>query len=82
MKKLLIIWFLVMMLIGLTGCGNRQVFDTTYTFNKALIRMPDDSVLEVEIESWKGYEDGEKLRIKSKDGTTYLVSSINCVLTN
>lgn len=79
MKKFLICGVLVLSLVGLTGCGNRQVFDTTYNFNKAIVRMPDGEVVEYEIKSWKDY-DGEQLQITTKDGTTYVVNSNNCVL--
>ena len=61
--------------------GNRTIIDTTYKYNKAIIKMPDDTVKEINISSWKDYE-GEQIQLKDKDGTIYLVNSINCVLIN
>lgn len=62
----------------LTGC-NKQILDTTYTYNKAIIIMNDGSRIEVDIKKWNDY-DGEQLQIVAKDGTVYLVSSYNTIL--
>ena len=62
-----------------TACGNYDAFDTQYIFDKAIVSMPDGSVMELEIKKWTDY-DGEQLQITAKDGTVYLVSSFNCVL--
>ncbi len=81
MKKLCVYVFVSMlMLFGLSGCGNKDIIDfNNNSFNKAIIKMPDDTVLEVKVNSWKDY-DGEQIQIKGKDGKTYLVSSYNCIL--
>lgn len=68
------------MVLSLAGCGNKQIFDTTYTYDTAMIEMPGGEVLTVEIESWTDYEDGDQLQIKSTDGTSYLVHSSKCVM--
>lgn len=49
-------------------------------FDKAIIKMPDDTVKEIDIESWTDYDDGEQLQIVATNGDVYLVSSINCIL--
>lgn len=63
----------------LTGCGNSTLIDTTYTYDRAIIKLANDEVVEVNIERWCDY-DGEQLQITAKDGTIYLTSSYNCVL--
>ncbi|MDR0904670.1 MAG: hypothetical protein LBN00_00610 [Oscillospiraceae bacterium] len=78
MKKIIAGILLVISLLTLTSCGNKKIFDTTYTFNYAMIKMPDGSILEGRLESWTDYE-GEQLQV-TIDGNTYLVSSINTVL--
>lgn len=80
MKKLLALAAITGSAVLLTACGNKQIIDTTYTFNKAMIKLQDDTVVTVDIESWTDYADGEQLQIKSKDGVTYLVNSVNCTL--
>lgn len=77
MKKIIVALILAAML--LTGCGNMDMWDTVYTYDRAIIEMPDGEVIEVEIGKWRDYE-GEQIQIIAKDGTTYLVSSFNCVL--
>ena len=79
MKKLLIALLLLGTLLLLAACGNRDLFDTTYTFNRAMIAMPDGSVLTGEVESWRDYEDGDQLQV-TIDGVTYLTHASNVVL--
>ena len=66
--------------IMLIGC-NKQVVDLNYTYNYAIIQLPNGEVVEGEIQSWRDYDDGEQLQIKMND-ITYLCSSYNCVLMN
>ena len=72
---LITIIFLTTML--LTGC-NKQVFDFEKTYDKAICEIGGE-YKEIKIKYWNDYE-GEQLQIIDKDGTTYLVSSINCTL--
>lgn len=80
MKKILLGTLCCLSLLTLSGCGNKQVFDTTYTFNKAIIELPDGTIKEGKISSWTDYSDRDQLQIKFNDGTTYLVHSSDCVL--
>jgi hypothetical protein len=77
MKKIIVALILAAML--LTGCGNMDMWDTVYTYDRAIIEMPGGEVIEVEIGKWCDHE-GEQIQIIAKDGTIYLVSSFNCVL--
>lgn len=43
-----------------TGCSNRQIFDTTYSFDYAIIQLPNGEIVEGEVKSWLDY-DGEQL---------------------
>jgi len=76
-KRLLVIGLLCGVL--LTGCGNHALFDTVYTFDKAIINLGNGEVIEVDVKSWEDYE-GEQLQIIAEDGTVYLTSSYNCTL--
>ena len=79
MKKSARFLFLAISSIVLVGCGNKKLLDTTYTFEYAIISLPNGETVEGEIESWKDYE-GEQLQITFENGETYLVSSFNAVL--
>lgn len=81
-KKLLVAVLATTTILGLTGCGNKDLFDTNYTYDRAIIGLPNGESVEVEIKQWKDYEDGEQIQIISKDGTVYLTSSLNCILIN
>ena len=73
-----ILLVVAMILMFLTGC-NRQVIDTTFSYDNAILALPDGSVISGKIESWKDYDDGDQIQVKI-DGTTYLVHSANIAL--
>lgn len=77
MKKKLILG-LVLSSTLLVGCGNRQILDTAWNFNKAIIIIGDEKI-EVEVDSWKDYED-TTVQIKTKDGKVYLTDIKNVLM--
>jgi hypothetical protein len=79
MKKILaaILIFATMATV-LSGC-NKQIIDMTYSFDKAIISLPNGEVIEGKVESWSDYEDGDQIQVKI-NGDTYLVHSSNIVL--
>ena len=83
MKKIIAIILTVTVLVCVLACGcdawNKQVFDTTYKFDRAIIALPDGTIIDGEVQSWTDFEDGDQLQIKI-DGVTYLVHSSNAVL--
>lgn len=64
-----------------SGC-NRQIFDTTWNFQKAHIKgiSASNEWTVVEIASWRDYHEGDAIQIKTKDGKTYLTHYNNVVL--
>lgn len=66
--------------LALFGCGNYKMFDTTYTYNYAQLRLPSGDVVEGRVTKWTDYE-GEQIQVTLEDGNTYLVSSYNAILT-
>ena len=77
MKKKLILG-LVLTTSLLAGCGNRQILDTAWNFNKAIIIIGEERI-EVEVESWKDYED-TTVQIKTKDSKIYLTDIKNVLM--
>ena len=75
MKKLILI---AAVLFALTGC-NKQLADTTFYFDQAMIQLPNGEVVEGKVQSWTDYEAGEQIQVKI-DGTTYLVHAENICL--
>ncbi len=78
-KRVLCLLSALIMLLALSACGNRQLIDTTYTFNKAIISLPNGTVVEGKVTSWKDYEDGDQIQVVI-DGTTYLLHASNVAL--
>jgi len=78
MKKLAVV-FLFISTIGLSGCGNQQLFDTTWNFNRAIIVVGTKSY-EVEVQSWKDFENSDMIQVRTRDGKTYLTHSSNVLL--
>lgn len=66
------------MVLSLCGC-NRQILDTTYAYDRAIIALPNGEVIEGDVDTWTDYSDGDQIQVVI-DGTTYLVHSSNVVL--
>ncbi len=83
MKKIVVVLLFVATILCFSSCKNFRGYDwidTKYSFDYAIIKMPSGEILTVEIEKWADSNDGEQLTITAKDGTVYLVNSVNCVL--
>jgi hypothetical protein len=80
MKKILAVLVLVVLMVALTGC-NRDMIDTVYTYDEAVLSMADGTIVRGKVQSWRDYEDGEQIQVKI-DGVTYLVNSVNITLMN
>lgn len=87
MKKKLIIGAAIVLLIAVIGFvvfwetshGNRQLIDMQYRFNRAIIRLPDGSVVDGKVSSWMDYDDSDVVQV-TIDGTTYLTHYSNVCL--
>jgi uncharacterized lipoprotein NlpE involved in copper resistance len=67
------------MVLSLTGCGNKQVFDTTYNFNYGYVTLPNGEVIEGKVTSWMDYSESDMVQVVI-NGKTYLTFSSNVVL--
>ena len=63
----------------LSGCGNQQIIDTTYNYNKVMIALPDGGVVSGKLSSWRDYENSDQIQVVV-DGDTYLTHISNVVL--
>ena len=62
----------------LAGC-NKQVVDLTYSYERAILSLPNGEIVEGKVSSWTDYEDGDQIQVRI-EGKTYLVHSSNIVL--
>ena len=78
-KRLLVILATLFVSFGcLAGC-NKQIIDLNYKFTNAYVKIGDEWV-DLELNSWTDYEDGEQIQLTLKDGTVMIVHSANCIL--
>ena len=67
-------------MLGLAGCGNRQLIDTKWTFKKAKITIGNE-MIEVNVKSWKDYDNGDtSVQVVAEDGTVYITYKKNVLL--
>ena len=82
MKRIIAILLVVAISVGLAaltvGC-NKQLVDLTYSYDYAIIGLPNGETVEGKVSSWTDFEDGDQIQVKI-DGKTYLVHSSNIVL--
>ena len=80
MKKIFVLCLVLVMLTAiLCGCGNQQLFDTTYSFEYGYVLLPNGKVIEGEVSSWADYEDSDSVQVVI-DGKTYYTHITNVVL--
>ena len=82
MKKIIAILLVAVVALSMaliaTGC-NKQLVDLTYSYEYAIIGLPNGETVEGKVSSWTDFEDGDQIQVKI-DGKTYLVHSSNVVL--
>lgn len=78
MKKLSILAIAVLLMCSLTGC-NKQLIDTTWLYENAILSLPNGEIVEGKVTSWTDFEDGDQIQVKI-NGKQYLVHSSNIAL--
>ena len=81
MKKIIALLLVIILALSgalLSGC-NKQLVDLTYSYEYAIIGLPNGETVEGKVSSWTDFEDGDQLQVRI-DGKTYLVHSSNVVL--
>ena len=81
MKKIIALLLVIIVVLSvclLAGC-NKQMVDLTYSYEYAIIGLPNGETVEGKVSSWTDFEDGDQIQVKI-DGKTYLVHSSNIVL--
>ena len=60
----------LLMSARLAGC-NRQMIDTVWRYDYAIIELPTGEIVEGEVSSWRDYEDSDSVQIVFSDGAVY-----------
>ena len=75
MKKLTALILALILVFLMAGC-NKQMVDLTYSYERAILSLPNGEVVEGKVSSWTDFEDGDQIQVRI-DGKTYLVHSSN-----
>lgn len=78
MKRAIAIMLIAILVVMLAGC-NYKVVDLTYKFDKAILSLPDGTVVSGKLNNWKDYENCDQVQVVI-DGVTYLTHQNNVVL--
>lgn len=79
MKKIImLVIILTMVTLLATGC-NKQIVDFNYSFNRAIIKLPNGEVIDGKISSWTDFDDADQIQLKI-NGSTYLTHISNVVM--
>ena len=78
-KKILIVLLAAAVCLMLGGWGNRTWLDTTYTFNRAIVRLADGTVVDGKCQTWTDYEDCDMIQVQI-DGDVYYIHGSNVSL--
>ena len=78
MKKLTALALALILVFLMAGC-NKQMVDLTYSYERAILSLPNGEVIDGKVSSWTDFEDGDQIQVRI-DGKTYLVHSSNIVL--
>ena len=77
--KIIAVVLVLIFAILLSGC-NKQIVDTTFSFNYGIVYSPSgDVIAQGKVQSWADFEDGDQLQVKI-DGVMYLTHASNIVL--
>ena len=65
--------------LGVRAITNKSWFDATYSFERAMIAMPNGDIIEGRVSSWTDFNDGDQIQLKI-GGKTYLTHISNVTL--
>ena len=77
-RKLIAIMVALILIVSMTAC-NVQMVDTTWSYERAIIFLPDGEKIEGRVSSWLDFEGSDMIQVKI-DGKTYLTHSSNVIL--
>ena len=78
-KKLAMMAAALAMIFSLCGCGNYGCADVNYTYDYAIISLPNGEIIEGEVDKWWDYESSDMIQVEI-DGKIYLVHSEDIAL--
>ena len=78
-KLFVVILIIALVLICCTSCGNKNFFDTTWTFEEVYVKLPNGEVIHGKLKSWDEYDNSDMIQVEV-NGKVYLTHTTNVVL--
>lgn len=78
MRRKLLLSAIIGLSLLMCGCGNKDIIDTVWRYDRAVLELPNGEVIDGKVEQWKDYE-GDVIQVRI-DGVTYYIHSENIVL--
>ena len=75
----LILFAMAATIVGVCTSCNMQFFDSTFKFDRAIISLPDGTVIEGKVDSWLDFDSSDTIQVKI-DGVSYYTHISNVVL--
>lgn len=82
-RKIITLMLALMLLFSLCACSagyNKQIFDTNYKFNTAVILLSDGSTQTVNVQSWNDWENSDSIQFTDDNGVVYYTHISNVIL--
>lgn len=78
MKRIMIVAMIGLSML-FSGCGNMDIMDWHWTFDRARIRVDGDKWEEVQIKRWHDYDGSDMIAIET-ESRVYVTHSVNVIL--
>jgi hypothetical protein len=80
-KRIALVLVLLVVMVVLSGCSgfNMELIDTTWKFDRAVVNLTPDRVIEGIVQSWTDFDGSDMIQVRIDD-VIYLTHSSNVVL--
>ena len=66
----------------LSGGSNKDLLQLDYSFNKVIIKTPDNQIVKGNVKKWTTYDNKDMVKVELDNGTVYLGHSSEILLYN
>lgn len=82
MKKILIALVAASLLISVLVSCNMTVIDTTWSFERAIVMLPNGVVVEGNVQSWTEFDSSDMIQVKIDDNVYFTHSTNVCLISD
>ena len=77
--KLAALLLVLLLFCGIFAGCNEQIFDSTFKFDRCIIKLPDGKIVSGVVESWKDWDNSDVVQVEV-NGKTYYTHMLNVAL--